>query len=86
MLVPDVTLSANKTKLTARKGKIYWPIFQLATTFNFHNNFQLFRDNTTTYKKNNGSKIWIAQFRYFKIQPKTIEITTTLLGKKTHAL
>ena len=35
MLVPDVTLSADKTKLIARlvlrqKGKIYWPIFQLA--------------------------------------------------------
>ena len=35
ILVPDVTLSADKTKLIARlvlrqKGKIYWPIFQLA--------------------------------------------------------
>ena len=35
MLVPDVTLSADKTKLIARlvlrqNGKIYWPIFQLA--------------------------------------------------------
>ena len=35
MLVPDVTLSADKTKLIARlvlrqKSKIYWPIFQLA--------------------------------------------------------
>ena len=35
MLVPDVTLSVDKTKLIARlvlrqKGKIYWPIFQLA--------------------------------------------------------
>ena len=35
ILVPDVTLSVDKTKLIARlvlrqKGKIYWPIFQLA--------------------------------------------------------
>ncbi len=35
MLVPDVTLSAYKTRLIARlvqrqEGKIYWPIFQLA--------------------------------------------------------
>ena len=35
ILVPDVTLSAGKTKLIARlvlrqKGKMYWPIFQLA--------------------------------------------------------
>ena len=35
ILVRDVTLSVDKTKLIARlvlrqKGKIYWPIFQLA--------------------------------------------------------
>ena len=35
ILVPDVTLSVDKTKLIARlvlrqRGKIYWPIFQLA--------------------------------------------------------
>ena len=34
MLAPDVTLSADKTKLIARlvlreKGNIFWPIFQL---------------------------------------------------------
>ena len=39
MRVPDVTLSVKKAKLIARlvllqKGKIYWPIFQLAERVN----------------------------------------------------
>ncbi len=56
MLVPDVTLSAYKTKLIARlvqrqEGKIYWPIFQLAELV-------FFRASTIIYsKENNGSKI-----------------------------
>ncbi len=47
MLVPDVTLSANKTRLIARleqrqEGKICWPIFQLAELV-------FFRASTITY-------------------------------------
>ena len=37
--------------IVRQKGKIYWPIFQLAEL--------LFFRASSSYKKNNGSKIWI---------------------------
>ena len=63
LLLPDLlvkkcsyqtSLRVCKTKLIARlvlrqKGKIYWPIFQLAELVFFR--------ASTKYKKNNGSKI-----------------------------